>query len=196
MSAQCLSDNELVVSFIDGNEGAIEELISRYKNKVFSYIYFTVKDKQLAEDLFQDTFVKVIKSIKEGRYQDNGRMLSWIMRIAHNLTIDYFRREKQLNTRNNSDFELDVFNSPKYSDTTIEQQMVSEQILTDVRKLVDQLPPEQREIILLRHFGGLSFKDIAIQTNVPINTALGRMRYAIVNLRKLVKEHDIILSSK
>ncbi len=194
MRALELTDNELVSRFISGDMKAVEELIIRYKNKVFTYIYFNVRNQHLAEDLFQDTFVKVCKSFKDGRYQDNGRLLSWITRIAHNLIIDYYRKGKQLNTCSNDNYEVDLFNSPKYSEENVEQSMVNGQIYTDIRRLVDQLPDDQREIILLRHYGGLSFKEIAEQTNVSINTALGRMRYAIMNMRKLIKQYDIDLS--
>jgi len=191
-----MSDNELVNRFIAGESKAVEELIHRYKKRVFTYIYFNVRNKDLAEDLFQDTFIKVIKSFQDGKYQDNGRLLSWITRIAHNLIIDYYRRSKQLNTCSNDDYEMDLFNSPKYSEDNIEQVMVTNQIFNDVRRLVDELPDDQKEIILLRHYGGLSFKEIADQTNVSINTALGRMRYAIINIRKLMKQYDINLSVK
>ncbi|MDP4210973.1 MAG: sigma-70 family RNA polymerase sigma factor [Bacteroidota bacterium] len=191
-----LTDLELVNEFIGGNEGAIEVLVRRYKNKVYTYIYLTVRNQHLAEDLFQDTFVKVIKSLQEGKYQDNGRLLPWIMRIAHNLIIDHYRREKQLNTFSNDDYEQDLFNSVKFAEDNVEQQMVYSQVLSDVRRLIDQLPPDQKEIILLRHYGDLSFKEIADQTNVSINTALGRMRYALINMRRLIKEHDICLSVK
>lgn len=191
-----LTDLELVNEFIGGNEGAIEVLVRRYKNKVYTYIYLTVRNQHLAEDLFQDTFVKVIKSLQEGKYQDNGRLLPWIMRIAHNLIIDHYRREKQLNTFSNDDYEQDLFNSVKFAEDNVEQQMVYSQVLNDVRRLIDQLPPDQKEIILLRHYGDLSFKEIADQTNVSINTALGRMRYALINMRRLIKEHDISLSVK
>ncbi len=194
MKEERLSDYELINKFINGEEEAVEKLIHRHKNRVFTYIYFTVKNQHLAEDLFQDTFVKVIKSLKEGKYQDNGKIISWVMRIAHNLIIDHYRREKQLNTFSNNNYEMDLFNSPKYSEDTIEQVMVSDQVLADVRNLIDELPPDQREIILLRHYGNLSFKEIAEQTNVSINTALGRMRYALINMRKLIKQYDINLS--
>lgn len=194
MNTQQPSDNELINQFITGKSDAVEVLIHRYKNRVFTYIYFTVKNQHLAEDIFQDTFVKVIKSLQEGKYQDNGRFVSWVMRIAHNLIIDHYRHEKQLNTCSNNNNDIDLFNSAKYSDDTIEQVMVSNQVLDDVRKLVDELPPDQREIILLRHYGGLSFKEIAEQTNVSINTALGRMRYALINMRKLIKQYDINLT--
>lgn len=189
-----LTDNELVSRFISGEDDAIEAIICRYKNKLYTYINLTVKNQHLAEDIFQDTFVKVIKSLQEGKYQDNGKLLSWIMRIAHNLIIDHFRHEKQFNMRSNDDFEMDIFNSPKYSEATIEQELVNNQVMSDVRKLIDQLPPDQKEIILLRHYGGLSFKEIADQTNVSINTALGRMRYAILNMRKLIQQYNINLS--
>lgn len=189
-----MSDNELVEKFVNGDTDAITQLIQRYKNKVFTYIYITVKNHQLAEDLFQDTFVKVIKSLQDGKYQDNGRILSWIIRIAHNLIIDHYRREKQLNTYSNGDYDIDLFNSPKYSDETIEQVIIHDQIMKDVRKLVETLPEDQKEIIMLRHYGGLSFKEIADQTNVSINTALGRMRYALINLRKLMEQHNINLA--
>jgi RNA polymerase sigma factor (sigma-70 family) len=189
-----LTDNELVSRFISGEDGAIEAIICRYKSKLYTYINLTVKNQHLAEDIFQDTFVKVIKSLQEGKYQDNGKLLSWIMRIAHNLIIDHFRREKQINVRSNDDFEMDIFNSPRYSEATIEQELVNNQVMTDIRKLIDQLPPDQKEIILLRHYGGLSFKEIADQTNVSINTALGRMRYAILNMRKMIEQYNINLS--
>lgn len=189
-----MTDYELVTRFVNGESDAITHLIHRYKNKVFTYIYITVKNHQLAEDLFQDTFIKVIKSLQDGKYQDNGRILSWIIRIAHNLIIDHYRREKQLNTCSNGDYSIDLFNSPKFSDETIEQTLISDQILKDVRKLVEQLPDDQKEIIMLRHYGGLSFKEIADQTNVSINTALGRMRYALINLRKLMEQYNISLS--
>lgn len=194
MKTTLLTDNELVVKFINGDEQAIETLIHRYKNKVYTYILLTVRDQQLAEDIFQDTFLKVIKSLTDGRYQENGRFLQWVMRIAHNLVIDYFRREKQMNTVSSEKYEFDLFNSNRYSDQTIEDEIIDFQITKDIRRLVDELPADQKEIILLRHYGGLSFKEIADQTNVSINTALGRMRYALINLRKIIKDNNICLT--
>lgn len=194
MKTTLLTDNELVVKFINGDEQAIETLIHRYKNKVYTYILLTVRDQQLAEDIFQDTFLKVIKSLTDGRYQENGRFLQWVMRIAHNLVIDYFRREKQMNTVSSEKYDFDLFNSNKYSDQTIEDEIIDFQITKDIRRLVDELPADQKEIILLRHYGGLSFKEIADQTNVSINTALGRMRYALINLRKIIKDNNICLT--
>lgn len=194
MNANNFSDSELVNKFLSGEIEAIETLIHRHKKRLYSYIYLNVKKHQLAEDLFQDTIIKVIKSLQDGRYQDNGKFLSWVMRISHNLIIDHYRHEKQYKTLSNDDYEMDMFNSPKYSEDTVEQIMVWDQVMTDVRRLIEELPADQKEIILLRHYGGLSFKEIAEQTNVSINTALGRMRYALINMRKLIKEYDISLS--
>lgn len=188
------SDQELVNSFIQGDNNAIEVLINRHKNKVFTYIILIVKNQQLAEDIFQDTFIKVIKSLQEGKYKDNGKFVSWVIRIAHNLTIDHFRKEKQINTYSNEDYEADIFNSKKLSDHTIEDLMVEKQIVNEVRMLIDELPDDQKQVILLRHYGGLSFKEIAEQTDVSINTALGRMRYALINLRKMIQAKNLSLT--
>lgn len=196
MKANSKTDHELVQEFVNGSKNSIEILINRHKNKVFTYILLIVKNEQLAEDIFQDTFIKVIHSLKEGKYRDNGRFLSWVIRIAHNLIIDHFRKEKQLNTLSNDDYETDIFNSRKMSDRTIEEEMIHDQIQDDIRSLVDKLPDDQKEVILLRHYGGLSFKEIAVQTDVSINTALGRMRYALINLRKLIEKHNISLTIK
>jgi len=189
-----LSDNELVNQFLSGDQLAIELLIRRHRKRVFGYILLLVKNQTIAEDVFQDTFVKVIKSLQENKYTDNGRFVSWVMRIAHNLIIDYFRKEKQLKTYSNDQSEVDVFNSPKFSEKNVEEHMVFEQILREVRGLVDELPEEQREVVLLRHYAGLSFKEIAEQTNVSINTALGRMRYALINMRKVMQERNMVLT--
>jgi RNA polymerase sigma-70 factor (ECF subfamily) len=194
MKANEMSDNELVDQFINGAPEALEILINRYKNKIFSYICFNVKNQALAEDIFQDTIIKAMKSLQTGKYTDNGRFLSWVLRIAHNLIVDHFRRDKQLPTCSNDNYEQDLFNSPKYSDSNVEQEMVNNQVYSDLRKLLDFLPDDQKEIILLRHYGDFSFKEIAEMTNVSINTALGRMRYALINLRKLIKEHDVSLT--
>jgi len=148
---------------------------------VYTYILLTIKNQQLAEDLFQETFIKVIQSLRGGKYKDNGKFLSWVIRIAHNLIIDHFRKEKQMNTLSNDDSEVDLFNSKKLSDSNIEE-------------LISELPDDQREVVLLRHYGGLSFKEIANQTDVSINTALGRMRYALINLRKLIQEKNLSLT--
>jgi len=194
MASSQMKDYELVNKFIDGDKDSIEVLINRHKNRVYTYILLIVKDQQLAEDVFQDTFIKVIKSLQKGKYQEKGIFVSWVVRIAHNLIIDHFRKSKHLKTYSSDQNEMDVFNIKKLSDENIEDIMINDQIAEDVRKLVDLLPEEQKEVILLRHYGGLSFKEIADQTEVSINTALGRMRYALINLRKMIDEKNIILT--
>lgn len=194
MKLQQRSDQDLVKRFIQGDQASIEVLINRHKNKVFTYIILIVKNQSLAEDIFQDTFIKVIKSLQEGKYKDNGKFVSWVIRIAHNLTIDHFRKEKQINTYSNEDYEADIFNSRKLSENTVEDIMVESQIIKEVRLLIDELPEDQKQVILLRHYGGLSFKEIADQTDVSINTALGRMRYALINLRKLIEQKNLSLT--
>lgn len=195
MDAYNSSDYELVVEFVNGRQSAIEVLIRRHQKRVYSYIFLLVKKQDVAEDIFQETFIKVIKSLKEGRYVDTNRFLPWVMRIAHNLIIDHFRREKQAKMLSKDAYEVDILNHPRYSDKTVEEEIVFEQILTDVRALIEQLPEDQREVILLRHYSDLSYKEIAEQTNVSINTALGRMRYAIINMRKIMVENKMILTS-
>lgn len=189
-----LSDNELVQRYLGGDYASLEILINRYKNKVFSYILMTVKNHHLAEDIFQDTFIKVVRSLNLGKYTDNGKFISWVMRIAHNLVIDHYRREKNLNTFSNDASEVDHFNSPKFSDETIEDFMINEQILNQVRDLVEELPEDQKQVVIMRHYLDLSFKEIADQTDVSINTALGRMRYALINLRKIITDRGLILT--
>jgi RNA polymerase sigma factor (sigma-70 family) len=194
LKLQHLSDQELVKRFIQGDQPSIEILINRHKNKVFTYIILIVKNQQLAEDIFQDTFIKVIRSLKDGKYRDNGKFVSWVIRIAHNLTIDHFRKEKQFSTFSNEDYEADIFNTRKLADGTIEDILVENQIVHEVKLLIEELPEDQKQVILLRHYGGLSFKEIAEQTGVSINTALGRMRYALINLRKLIEQKNLSLT--
>jgi RNA polymerase sigma-70 factor (ECF subfamily) len=189
-----LSDNSLVNQFINGDQVAIEILIERHKKRVFTYIVLIVKNHHLAEDIFQDTFIKVIRSLKTGKYTENGKFISWVLRISHNLIIDHFRKEKLLNTTSNDDATVDLFNSPKYSEENIEDRLVYDQITSDVRLLVEELPDDQRQVIMMRHFQGLSFKEIADLTDVSINTALGRMRYALINLRKLIEKKNLSLT--
>jgi RNA polymerase sigma factor (sigma-70 family) len=188
------SDQDLVQAYIKGDHSAIEVLINRHRSKVYTYILLTIKNQQLAEDLFQETFIKVIQSLRAGKYKDNGKFLSWVIRIAHNLIIDHFRKEKQMNTLSNDDSEVDLFNSKKLSDSNIEELIIDSQIKSAIRILINELPDDQREVVLLRHYGGLSFKEIANQTDVSINTALGRMRYALINLRKLIQEKNLSLT--
>ena len=194
MKERVLNDQDLVQAYIKGDQSAIETLINRHRSKVFTYILLTIKNQQLAEDLFQETFIKVIQSLRGGKYKDNGRFLSWVIRIAHNLIIDHFRKEKQMNSVSNDDTEVDLFNSKKLSDKNIEEEIVNSQIQAELRSLINELPNDQREVVLLRHYGELSFKEIADQTDVSINTALGRMRYALINLRKLIKQKDLSLT--
>ena len=194
MKQHIVNDQELVQAYIQGDQSAIESLINKHRSKVYTYILLTIKNQQLAEDLFQETFIKVIQSLRGGKYRDNGRFLSWVIRIAHNLIIDHFRKEKQMNSVSNDDTEVDLFNSKKLSDDNIEELIINSQIKTEIRILINELPDDQREVVLLRHYGGLSFKEIAEQTDVSINTALGRMRYALINLRKLIEEKKLTLT--
>jgi len=190
-----MTDEDLVLSYAEGNNSAFDELLKRHQSSVFSYILFIVRNKELAEDIFQDTFVKAIMTIKQGRYTDSGKFRAWLNRIAHNLIIDYFRQEKNEQTVSNDDCEIDLFNNARFSDGTIEDVIVKEQILSDVRRLVDFLPAAQREVLMMRYYRDMSFKEIADATGVSINTALGRMRYAIMNMRKIAEEKDMILTA-
>ncbi len=193
MTYDKFSDQMLIDAFVSGDKKCIEVLIERYKSKVYSYILLNVKNPTIADDIFQDTFLKVMSSLRSRSYSEEGKFLPWVMRIAHNLVIDYFRYDKN-NGLTSSDENEFVLNSTSLADSTIEDRLVDEQILTDVKKLLEYLPPEQKEVIMLRHYGGMSFKEIADVTNVSINTALGRMRYAIMNLRRIVDEKKIILT--
>jgi len=189
-----LSDNELVQRFIGGDQYSLEILIRRHKGRVFSYILLIVKKQELAEDIFQETFIKVIRSLKKGKYIENGKFISWVLRISHNLIIDHFRKEKLKGTVSNDSLDIDIFNSQKFSEDTIEDQMINTQILCEVKELIKELPEDQQQVIVMRHYLDLSFKEIAEQTDVSINTALGRMRYALINLRKLVEQKNLILT--
>lgn len=191
---EVISDYELIMRFIKGEQSCFEELIHRHKNKVFAYISLYIRDQALAEDIFQDTFLKVIQSVKSGKYYDNGKFISWVMRIAHNLIIDHFRRIKQMNTVSNDNYESDIFNSQKFAENNIEDDIIKRQIQKDIRKMITHLPDDQREVVILRHYAGLSFREIAEITDVSINTALGRMRYALINLRKIMEEKKISLT--
>ena len=194
MNVQVLSDQVLLNHYLSGDRSAISQLIERHSRRVKDYIHMMVKDRDVADDIFQETFIKAVRVIDEGRYTDNGKFLSWILRIAHNQVIDHFRAQRQNKSVSESEAGYDVLGTLKLAERTVEDAMVCEQIERDVRALVELLPAEQREVVMMRYFSGLSFKDIAEQTNVSINTALGRMRYAIINLRRMIKEKNLILS--
>jgi len=191
-----LTDDQLVKLYQDGDCKAFEVLLLRYKSKVYTYIFLIVRDRELAEDFFQDTFIKAIATIQQGRYVESGRFLGWINRIAHNLIIDYYRREKNENTFSSSNMEYDIINNVKLSEKSVEDVLSNEQVLSDVIRLVDYLPESQQEVVRMRFFEDLSFKEIAEKTNVSINTALGRMRYALLNLRRIAMENDVYLEMK
>ena len=195
MKAQMLSDKELIGRYLQGNHASLEILISRHQNRIYAYILMIVKKKELADDLFQDTFIKVINTIRAGSYNEEGKFLQWVMRIAHNLIIDYFRKSNRLPVIDNSKNEdFNIFDTLNIMDESIEDKMITEQIHKDVRNLIELLPDEQREVLYMRHYAEMSFKDIAEVTNVSINTALGRMRYALINLRKFIAEKNIVLT--
>ena len=189
-----MSDEELVVSYSEGNDIAFDTLLNRHKQLVYNYIYHTVRDNGLAEDIFQDTFIKAIITIKQGKYTESGRFKSWIMRIAHNLIIDHFRQKKNEKIISNDENEADLFNNPSFCEETIESKMVKTQVLEDVKRLICYLPEQQREVLEMRYYKDLSFKEIADITGVSINTALGRMRYAILNIRKMATDNRMILT--
>ena len=195
---QFVDDQELVNRYIKGDESALSTLIQRHRRRIFSYIMVTVKDRALAQDIFQDTFFKVINTLKRGQYNEEGKFLPWVLRIAHNLIIDTFRRDKRMPTIsggiNEEGEEFDIFSVLPMEEKNVEQEIVQGQIRKDIRKLVELLPTEQREVLMMRHYYDMSFKEISEQTNVSINTALGRMRYALINLRKMIDEKEIVVS--
>ena len=188
-----LTDDMLVALYSKGNDKAFDVLLSRYQGKIFNYILFIVRNQELAEDIFQETFVKAIVTMQQGRYNADGKFGAWITRIAHNLVIDSFRQERNENTISNDETEVDLLNDVNLCDDNIEVQMVNDQTLTDVRRLVDALPDSQREVVYMRYYQDLSFKEIAEIVGVSINTALGRMRYALLNMRKIAEEKHIVL---
>lgn len=193
MDYNAMKDAELIKLYIAGNEQALAFLINKHEQRIFSYILSKIQDRDLANDVFQDTFVKIIKTFRQGKYNEEGKFLNWALRIAHNLVIDHFRKKKRIPTVSPTD-EYDIFKIIKDGQDNVETGMIREQIEKDLHRLILQLPPEQLEVLRLRHFSGLSFKDIAEQTDVSINTALGRMRYALINLRKLMEENKVSLS--
>ena len=188
------SDEQLISLYVDGKNEAFDELLERHKDRVFMYIYHAVKSEDLANDIFQDTFVKAITTIKQGRYVENGHFPAWITRIAHNLIIDFYRQTKAENLQSTDDTDVNILNRRELSDLTIEDNMVTSQIHNDVRRLIRALPDSQRQVLVMRYYKNMSFKEIADTTGVSINTALGRMRYAILNMRRMAEEYNIVLT--
>ena len=185
-----ISDNELINGYRNGNYADFETLLARHQAKVYGYIFSVVKDKNVADDIFQDTFLKVVQTINSGMYKDENKFIHWVMRISHNLIVDHFRRVSKLPTVNKNDFLLENL---RVLDDNVEKVVIKNQTRQDIRKLIKKLPDEQRRVVILRHYGKYEFKDIAEKTGVSINTALGRMRYAIINLRRLAQENNMYI---
>ena len=194
MNTRVLSDQVLLNNYLSGDRAAISQLIDRHTHRVRDYIRMMVKDNDVADDILQETFIKAVRVIDEGRYADTGKFLSWILRIAHNQVIDHFRSQKNAKTVSESDAGYNMLGTLRFAERTVEDAMISSQIEEDVRRLIERLPAEQREVVMMRYYSGLSFQEIADQTDVSINTALSRMRYALINLRKMIKENNLILS--
>ena len=192
VSKELVLDSTLVSQYIQGKESSLEILIKRHQQRLYRFIYSKVQDKDVTEDVFQDTFIKVIRTLKKGSYNEEGKFLPWVMRIAHNLVIDYFRKSKRMPSFKNSD-DFDIFSIIGDGSLYVEKKMIQEQIYSDVRELVYELPEEQKEVLIMRMYRDMSFKEISENTGVSINTALGRMRYALINLRKLIEKHKIVL---
>jgi RNA polymerase sigma-70 factor (ECF subfamily) len=194
MDFQMQSDQDLIHLYVAGNEAGLVELLRRYQAKIYTSIYLLVKDEYLAEDIFQDAFIKVINTLRAGKYNEEGKFLPWVTRIAHNLVIDHFRREKRAPMINNGD-DFDIFEVLGNYDESTEDRLVREQTHKDLKALIHMLPDEQKEVLIMRHFGDMSFKEIAEVTDVSINTALGRMRYALNNLRKMMLSKELSLKN-
>ncbi len=192
MNVQSLSDKELINGYLEGNEKAFEVLLLRHKNKIYTSIYLFVKDHDLAEDIFQEVFIKIIDTLRRGKYNHEGKFLQWAMRISYNLCVDYFRRSKR-RTKVSPSETFDIFDVLEVQDDNMETSIIKDQTYNTIRKLVDELPAEQREVVILRHYADMSFKEIAALTRVSINTALGRMRYALINIRKMMEERKVTL---
>ena len=192
MEVRQLNDQQLIVQYLKGDEKSFEILLTRHRNKIFTSIYLFVKDQDLAEDIFQEVFIKIIDTLRKGKYNHEGKFLQWAMRISYNMCVDHFRRSKR-KTKVSSTETFDIFDVLELKDDNMEQKMVKSELHKRVRGLVDQLPPEQREVVILRHYADMSFKEIAALTRVSINTALGRMRYALINIRKMIEEKEMIL---
>ena len=186
------SDQELIQIYVGGQESGLEALLNRYKSKIYTSIYMKVKDEYLAEDIFQETFIKIINTLKSGKYNEEGKFLPWAIRIAHNMIVDFFRKAKRAPNIVNADG-FDIFEVLEFSDESAESKMLKQQVDVDLKKMIQKLPDDQKEVLIMRHFCDMSFKDIAEITEVSINTALGRMRYALSNLRKMIEGTDLTL---
>lgn len=187
------TDEQLIRGYLNGNDNCFEQLLKRHKNKIFTYIVLTVKDRDVAEDIFQDVFLKVINTMNKGTYNEEGKFIQWVMRIAHNMVMDYFRLGKRMQfldhpEESDEEQELEVFRLLVYDEKNAEEKIVSEETADEIRTMIEKLRPEQREVVLMRHYGKMSFKEIAAMTNVNLNTCLGRMRYAILNLKEMMEE--------
>jgi len=196
MERHQMSDEQLLQLFVEGNKWAMEVLFERHKNRVYSYIFLMVKNKKVAEDFFQDAFVKAVRSIQSGAYKEDGKFLPWLMRIAHNLVIDYFRKQKNYRELSHDRGEYDLFNNANLCESNVEDELIKKQSALNIRDLIKRLPEEQRQLVVMRVYLDMSFKEIAESTGVSINTALGRMRYAVINLRKLIDEQKVSSKSK
>ena len=194
MQKQKLDDGVLVKNYIDGSERSLEILIGRHKQRIYSFIYSKVLDRDVAEDIFQDTFIKVINTLKLGNYNEEGKFLPWVMRIGHNLVIDHFRKGNRMPTFKNTE-EFDIFSVLSDSSLNAEKTLIKDQIHFDVRRIIEELPEDQKEVLIMRIYRDMSFKEISDSTGVSINTALGRMRYALINLRKIIDKNKIILTN-
>ncbi|MGC1203754.1 MAG: sigma-70 family RNA polymerase sigma factor [Flavobacteriaceae bacterium] len=194
MRNELITDATLVSDYIKGNENALGILITRHKQKIYSFIYSKVYDRDVAEDIFQDTFIKVIRTLKRGAYNEEGKFLPWVMRISHNLVIDFFRKNNRMPKFDNTG-DFNIFSVLSDSTLNAEKTIIKEQVENDVRRLVDELPEDQKEVLLMRIYNDMSFKEISERTGVSINTALGRMRYALINLRKIIDKHNIVLTN-
>jgi RNA polymerase sigma-70 factor (ECF subfamily) len=192
MQVSKVSDQQLIVNYLEGNETAFEELLNRHKDKIYTSIYLFVKDPYKAEDIFQEVFIKIIDTLRKGKYNHEGKFVQWAMRISYNMCVDNFRRSKR-RTKVSATETFDIFDVLESPEENMETMMINSQLHTKIRSLVDQLPAEQREVVILRHYADMSFKEIASLTRVSINTALGRMRYALINIRKMVEEKEVIL---
>ena len=192
MNVQTLKDRDLILQYLEGNDKAFETLLVRHKQKIYTSIYLFVKDHELADDIFQDVFIKIIDTLRKGKYNHEGKFLQWALRISYNMCVDHFRRSKRRSKVSPSET-FDIFDVLESQDDNMEQSLIKGQAHKKIRSLVDQLPPEQKEVVILRHYADMSFKEIAALTSVSINTALGRMRYALINMRKMIGEKELLM---